>query len=117
MRVMFDLTDVLQDWTSLLEDLQCDMEDLYTAIMYYDPMSDALFLDDIIESEDPSFSDDVIHYIKASAQTLLRNRLDEYMRYMGYEVIRIINVFMTNLRGTILSVIDVLPIDMRREFH
>lgn len=110
MRVMIDLTEPLHEWTSLLSDLQFDAEDLHTTIMYYDPLSDPMFLDTLVESNDPSISDDFIVFIKNSADELLRGKLDEYMRSLGYEVISIIKVFMTSITGVILSLIDVEPL-------
>lgn len=104
MKVMVDLTETLRDWAELLEDLQCDREDLESSIMLYNPMSDSLFLDSLAED---MVSDDIIDYIARSSDSLLRDRIDEFMRILGYEVNRIISVMMVSLTSVIFAVVDV----------
>lgn len=112
---MIDLTEALQEWTGLLDDLKCNIDDLETSILHYNPGIDSLFLDNLVYLEDPSLCDDVIAYIQRSSETLLRETLDNHMRKMGYEVIRIIRVFMTSLTGTVLSLVDVIPLFISEE--
>lgn len=113
MKMMFDLTEALHEWTSFLSDMRCNIEDLHSTIHYYDPGRDALFLDELIESDDPTLADDVIVFIRNSAETLLRDNLDNYMLSIGYEIVKIIKVFMLNLNGVIMSIMDVNPIEGR----
>lgn len=129
MKIMMDITDALHDWTGLLSDLQLDLEDLESSILHYNPLNDSLFLDEVepfidelVESEDelldeifgskdPHSSDDIVTFIKNSAETLLRESLDIFVGRCGYEIGRIIKVFMTSLTGVILALMDVIPID------
>lgn len=109
MRLLVDLSEPLSEWVALLTDLQCDIEYIRSSVFFYDPGVDAMFLDELMDSEDPSYSDDVISYITASAVDLLRGRVDEFMEAMGYEIRRIIQVVTDSLGDTIFAIIDVTP--------
>lgn len=108
MKIVVDLTETLKDWTEFLSDLQCDLEDVRSSVRYYDPMDSSLFLDELIESDCNSITDDVIEVIQNTATTLLRRRIDTFMSQMGFELRRIIDVFMTSLSSSIFAVVDVI---------
>lgn len=109
MRMLVDLSEPLEEWITLLTDLQCDIEYVRSSVFFYDPGVDAMFLDDLIESDDPAYSDDVIAYIVFSAKDLLRGRIDEFMIEMGYEVSRIVQVVTDSRADTVFAIIDVTP--------
>ena len=108
MKIVVDLTETLKDWTEFLSDLQCDLEDVRSSVRYYDPMDSSLFLDELIESDCNSITDDVIEVIQNTATILLRGRIDAFMSQMGFELRRIIDVFMTSLTSSIFAIVDVI---------
>lgn len=110
MRLMVDFSEPLVEWVRLLTDLQCDMEYVRSSVYYYDPGLDALFLDELIESGDPAYSDDIIVYIINSARDLLRGRIDEFMSAMGFEINRIVQVITDSTAATVFALVDATPL-------
>lgn len=112
MRLMVDFSEPLIEWVTLLTDLQCDVEYVRSSVYYYDPGVDALFLDELIGSEDTAYLDDIVVYITNSARDLLRGRIDEFMSTMGFEVNRIVQVMTDSTAATVFALVDVTPLGM-----
>lgn len=112
MRLMVDFSEPLTEWVTLLTDLQCDVEYVRSSVYYYDPGVDALFLDELIGSEDTAYLDDIVVYITNSARDLLRGRIDEFMSTMGFEVNRIVQVTTDSTAATVFALVDVTPLGM-----
>ena len=110
MRLMVDFSEPLTEWVTLLTDLQCDVEYVRSSVYYYDPGADALFLDELIGSEDTAYLDDIVVYITNSARDLLRGRIDEFMSTMGFEVNRIVQVMTDSTAATVFALVDVTPL-------
>lgn len=110
MRLLVDLTEPLEEWVEFLSDLSCNLEDIRESLYIYDPGVDSMFIDGLIESYDPAYSDDIIENIIRSSTELLRDKIDYYMKSMGYEISRIIQVI-TGLGSTVIfAIVDAVPI-------